>query len=279
MTLARDQLARGIPPLPGRLECQPAWTTTSTARPWRQHALTVAGPMRPVAASDFDEFGGTVFVDWMRMTPNATPGAFVSRVFDANSAVDWKSIQWAAKTPAGTTLAISVRTGDTPNRRRSRTAPGRAFVPVASAGPLSLHSRYIQYRLDMTTTDPKKTAELEDIIISTGSAPVAIAGFRGRCQEHQHTFPPSGLGSLTYNDTDADVNDTLSVVAVTAAVSWHGRRQRRRVGRLHAGRQLLRPRRVHLHGDRRPADRERAGDARRAGWQRAAGVEQRLLQR
>ena len=53
-------------------------------KPVAHHALTVAGPMRPVAASDFDEFGGTVFVDWMRMTPNATPGVFVSRVFDAN---------------------------------------------------------------------------------------------------------------------------------------------------------------------------------------------------
>ena len=35
------------------------------------HALTVAGPMRPVAASDFNPFGGTVFVDWMRMSPYA----------------------------------------------------------------------------------------------------------------------------------------------------------------------------------------------------------------
>ena len=184
--------------------------------PVASHALTVAGPMRPVAASDFDEFGGTVFVDWMRMTPNATPGAFESRVFDANSAVDWKSIQWAAKTPAGTTLAISVRTGDTPTPPQTPDGTWTAFVPVASAGPLSLHSRYIQYRVDMTTTDPHKTPELEDIIISTGNAPVAVADSRVVAGNTSYTFPASGPGSLIDNDHDDDATDTLSIVAVTS---------------------------------------------------------------
>ena len=185
-------------------------------QPVAHHALTVAGPMRPVAASDVDEFGGTVFVDWMRMTPNVTPGAFVSRVFDATSAVDWKSIQWAAKTPAGTTLAISVRTGDTPTPPRPRTARGRAFAPVASAGPLSLRSRYIQYRVDLSSSDPAATPVLEDIIISTGNAPIAVPDFAAVQKNGSHTFQASGPGSLTFNDTDADVNDTLSVVGVSA---------------------------------------------------------------
>src|SRR5262249_13290360 len=49
------------------------------------HQVQVAGPMRPVAASDFNPFGGTVFVDWMRMSPYAGAGTFQSRIFDAAS--------------------------------------------------------------------------------------------------------------------------------------------------------------------------------------------------
>src|SRR5262249_60201362 len=78
------------------------------------HPLTVTGPMRPIAASDFNEFGGNVTVNWMRMTPYAANGTFLSRVFDAGSPVDWHSIQWSAVTPVGTSVAIAVRTGSTP---------------------------------------------------------------------------------------------------------------------------------------------------------------------
>src|SRR4029077_3886671 len=65
------------------------------------HLLAVAGPMRPVAASDFNPFGGTIFVDWIRMSPYAPTGTFLSRVFDAAAPVSWNSIQWKATTPAG----------------------------------------------------------------------------------------------------------------------------------------------------------------------------------
>src|SRR5205814_4357529 len=70
----------------------------------------VPGPMRLLAASDFSPSGGVVFVDWMRLRPYAAAGIFVSRVFDAQSIVTFNTIQWTANMPAGTTLAISVRT-------------------------------------------------------------------------------------------------------------------------------------------------------------------------
>ena len=175
------------------------------------HALTVAGPMRPIAASDFNPFGGTVFVDWMRMSPYANAGTFESRVFDATAPVDWHSIQWVAKAPSGTSVAISVRTGNTPTPDGSWSA----FIPVAAPGPLALNSRFIQYRAEMTSSDPNQTPALEDIIISTGHAPVAVADAAIVPENGSHTFPASGPGSLTFNDTDADVNDTLHVVAVT----------------------------------------------------------------
>ena len=68
----------------------------------------------------------------------------------------------------------------------------------------------------MTSSDPATTPVLEDIIISTGNAPIAVPDFAAVPKNGSHTFPASGPGSLTFNDTDADVNDTLSVVGVSA---------------------------------------------------------------
>ena len=47
------------------------------------------------------------------MTPYATPCTFESRIFDAGAPVTWESASWTSDTPAGTSLTISVRTGDT----------------------------------------------------------------------------------------------------------------------------------------------------------------------
>src|SRR3954453_5267 len=51
------------------------------------HPLNVPRHMRPIAASHFNPFGRTVFVDWMRMSPYAAAGTFTSRVFDAQGPV------------------------------------------------------------------------------------------------------------------------------------------------------------------------------------------------
>ncbi|HXI31180.1 MAG TPA: Ig-like domain-containing protein, partial [Vicinamibacterales bacterium] len=176
------------------------------------HPLTVAGPMRPIAASDFNEFGGNVTVNWVRLTPYTSNGTFLSRVFDANSRVDWHSIQWNAATPAGASVAISVRTGDTPTPDGTWTA----FTPIASGGPLTMNSQFIQYQAVLSSASSQITPRLDDIIISTGHAPVANPDSVIVPENGTHLFQPSGSGSLTANDTDADPGDVLLVVGVTA---------------------------------------------------------------
>src|SRR5262245_13036078 len=127
------------------------------------HPMIVAGPMRPIAASDFNEIGGNVTVSWVRMTPYAATGTFYSRVFDAGSPVNWNSIQWKTTAPPGTNVSIAVRTGITPAPDPTWTA----FSPIASGGPLSLTSQFIQYRAVLSSGNPGVTPQLEDIIIST----------------------------------------------------------------------------------------------------------------
>ncbi len=184
--------------------------------PVATHNLAVPGPMRPVAASDFSVFGGNIVIDWIRITPYAGSGVFKSRVFDANAVANWQTIQWKANTPAGTGIGISVRTGTTPN---AEDGSWSAFQPIAAPGPLSLSARYIQYRAVLSSTNPQVTPDLQDIIVSTGRAPVAVPDRIAVPLNGLLVVPPSGPGSLVANDTDPDSTE-LEVVNVGPAA--HG---------------------------------------------------------
>ncbi|HMF93192.1 MAG TPA: N,N-dimethylformamidase beta subunit family domain-containing protein [Vicinamibacterales bacterium] len=177
------------------------------------HVLAVAGPMRPVAASDLTAAGGTIFVDWMRMSPYPATGTFDSRIFDAAATVAWNTIRWKTTTPDGTSVAISVRGGDT----ATPDGTWSAYAPMSSGGPVSLTSRYVQYRAVLATGNPDVTPQLEDITISTDNAPVANPDSAVVAVNGSHTFAASGPGSLTANDSDADASDVLHVAGVTAA--------------------------------------------------------------
>jgi hypothetical protein len=126
------------------------------------HAIAVTTSVRPIA-SDLFSGGGTVTVDWMRVTPYAPTTTFVSRTFDAGHSLSWKSVVWNSTVPAGTSISISVRAGNTPVPDGSWTA----FAPVASSGAsISLSGRYVDYRIVMSTTDPSQTAVVSDLTIT-----------------------------------------------------------------------------------------------------------------
>jgi hypothetical protein len=177
------------------------------------HNLAVAGPMRPIAASDFSVFGGNVVIDWIRLGPYAPTGTFTSRVFDANSIVNWNTVQWTAHAPTGTGVGISVRTGATPN---ADDGTWSQWQTVAAPGAMTLSSQYVQYRAVLSTSDPNVTPDLQDLIISTGHAPAAAADSIIVPVNGLATLPASGTGSLVANDTDPD-HDALEVVAVGPA--------------------------------------------------------------
>ena len=77
----------------------------------------------------------------------ARKGTFVSGVLDAQAMVDWEQALWHAKVPSGSKLVVSIRTGST--LRPNRTWSG--WSTVASKGQTTGSSRYIQYKLKMTS--------------------------------------------------------------------------------------------------------------------------------
>jgi hypothetical protein len=126
------------------------------------HPIAIAGALRPLV-SDFTPGDGALAIDWIRVSPFASSGTFLSRVFDAGGIANWGTLAWAAQVPPGATVGLSVRHGDTPVPDATWTA----FVPVAgSGGSISGSTRYLQYRAELATGDQASTPSLEQVSIS-----------------------------------------------------------------------------------------------------------------
>src|SRR6202140_1618656 len=160
-------------------------------------SVAISTAMRPLI-SDLLVGGQKLVVDWMHMSPYSTPATFTSRVLDAGAVVPWTSISWTADQPTGTSLAMSVRTGNTPVPDGSWTS----FTAVATSGTaLTGSSRYIQYQATLSTTDTTQTVVLRDVTFTFGpSGP--------------DTTPPSvSISSPTANQT---VTGTIPVTATAS---------------------------------------------------------------
>ena len=134
-------------------------------------AATVSGTMRPIA-SDFATGGGALSIEWVRTTPYAAGGSFMSRIHDAGGHAGWGSLSYVANAPAGTSVALLVRTGPTPVPDGSWSA----FAPVAHGGDIPTVGRYAQYRADLTTTSTSVTPTLSSVRLPFNPIPVAAGG-------------------------------------------------------------------------------------------------------
>jgi hypothetical protein len=124
------------------------------------HAHAISSNLRPVG-SDYDPDGSKLAVDWVRVTPYAASTTFTSAVADAGSLVTWTTASLSASIPSGTAVVFSVRYGDTAVPDGGWTA----FVPV-TGGTLNAQSRYVQYRLALSTTDSSKTPIISDVTLN-----------------------------------------------------------------------------------------------------------------
>ena len=90
-------------------------------------------------------------------------------MFDAGAGqiADWGALTWNTLTPAGTGVALSVRTGNT----AAPDATWSAFSPIASSGgDVPGSSRYLQYRAQLSTTDPAVTPTFSDMSVAYSTA-------------------------------------------------------------------------------------------------------------
>jgi hypothetical protein len=119
------------------------------------HAFStlVSGNLKPLLG-DSVRTDAALAVDWLRVGQYAASGTFTSRVFDAQSTVVWDALSWDAAVPAGATLTVKVRAGDTPTPDTNWTA----FATIASSGgSIGQTRRYVQYQLTLTSTGSRFT--------------------------------------------------------------------------------------------------------------------------
>jgi hypothetical protein len=112
------------------------------------HNTTINAQLRPTF-SDFQAGGGALTVDSVEIGPYATSGTFVSRVLDVGSETTWTSAISTTEIPAGTTLQLSARFGNTP----APDGTWSSFAPLSpGTAPLSATSRYVQYEAALAGT-------------------------------------------------------------------------------------------------------------------------------
>jgi hypothetical protein len=112
-----------------------------------------SGNLKPLL-SDSVRTDANLAVDWLRVGPYAASGTFTSRVFDGQSPVVWDGLSWDATVPAGATLTVKVRAGNTATPDASWTA--FATIPT-SGGSIGQTRRYVQYQLTLTSTGSRFT--------------------------------------------------------------------------------------------------------------------------
>jgi hypothetical protein len=129
------------------------------------HAITYPpknGAMRP-AITDQTAGGGALVVDWMRMTPNAASGLYTSPVYDAGTSnATWQSASWLADLPAGTSVGMQVRTGNSLTPDTTWTG----WSTVQNAVSFTAVARYAQYRLTLTTTVPNAAPSVKEVVVN-----------------------------------------------------------------------------------------------------------------
>ena len=160
--------------------------------------------IRPIVSSVFTT--GNLVVDWLRMGPYDPPSCtYQSRVLDAgDSTAHWVSLNWTGRQPVSTTVVFGTRTGSSASPDGSWS--GWTGVNGSTIG--SPNGRYIQYQVQLTTTDLVNTPAVESVALSYSTGKVS----------QTITFSP--LPDKTYGNSPFTVSATAtSGLVVTFTVS------------------------------------------------------------
>jgi hypothetical protein len=167
------------------------------------HPTPIGVDMRPVV-SDIFVNSSTVRLDWLRLSPYASTGTFTSRILGSGSERIWGDLAADVDLPAGTSVALSVRTGDTPTPDGTWTdwesLPG-------TGGDVGETAAYLQYRAELSTTDDSASPELREVEV-----------------EYQLTGPPppTSLFSDDFESGNLGAWTTVNGLTVTGEAAFAG---------------------------------------------------------
>jgi hypothetical protein len=118
----------------------------------------------------FTEEGGTGDISgihWRRITSFRSSGELESEVLDAGGSTTWTTIDWEATSPPGTALALQVRSSNDPDDL----GPWSADItePGTLLGILDPDTRYVQYKVILSSTDPDVSPKVTEVLLEESS--------------------------------------------------------------------------------------------------------------
>jgi uncharacterized membrane protein len=102
-------------------------------------------------------------------------GWFESSIYDAGGVADWKIISWIENKPSGTSIIVEARTG-VDNNPYDGGWSGWYQHSNGAENSLMENGRYVQYRVELSTTDSLKTPVLSQITLIYELVPGIIRG-------------------------------------------------------------------------------------------------------
>jgi hypothetical protein len=114
---------------------------------------------------------GRLYVLEDRLAEN---GSVVSEVLDTKIVSKWGALSWSANTPKGTKLTVAVRAGNVAEPEDTWSDWSVEQADPASAKVLAPTARFLQYRVTLSSGNPKATPELKSIAVrykTTNQAP------------------------------------------------------------------------------------------------------------
>jgi len=103
----------------------------------------------------------------VRLSPNfADSGELVSDVFDAKLPSRFGALSWRGEAPEGTSIALQVRTGNVGEPDETWSAWSAEQKDPEKAGAHAPPGRFVQYRANLATRDPRRTPELRGVSLS-----------------------------------------------------------------------------------------------------------------
>lgn len=94
-----------------------------------------------------------------------TSGTYTSGVMDAGEEVDWTDMEIESTTPTGTSVSYFTRSGNTGSPDGNWSDWAQVNSPIASPD-----GRYLQFRIDLATSDASVSPSIDSIILTTADA-------------------------------------------------------------------------------------------------------------
>ena len=96
----------------------------------------------------------------IRLVSYVSSGTFTSSVYNASTVATWQTASWTANLPAGTTMTVEVRSGNT----AKPDSTWSSWTTVTNGGQITCPpGTYLQYEVIFTTTNSAVTASLTSI--------------------------------------------------------------------------------------------------------------------